>query len=61
MSKGRHAFKETDVTRAIRAWKKAGLGDPTVRITKDALELKSGEASQPSTAIIDGEATEVIL
>ena len=52
MSSGKHLFKETDVARALRAAKKAGVHDFTLRITEDALELRSGgEATQPSTVI----------
>ena len=46
MSKGNHAFKETEVARTIVAVRKAGLTDFTLRIvTRDGrtLEIKSGQ------------------
>lgn len=53
MSKGKHAFKETDVSRAIRAAHKAKLKDFTLRITGDAIEIKTSEATQPTTIDAD--------
>jgi hypothetical protein len=43
MSKGKQAFKETDVARAHRAAQKANLRNYTLRITRDALEFRVGE------------------
>jgi hypothetical protein len=53
MSSGKHLFKETDVARALRAAKKAGVHDFILRITEDALELRGGqqEAEKPAADV----------
>jgi hypothetical protein len=61
MSKGKHSFKETDAARALRAALKAKLPNPVLRITRDGLEIRSGDSTPQSTTVIDAEATEVIL
>lgn len=49
LSKGKQAFKETDLARAIRAAQKAGLRDFTTRVTPTgAIEIESRATDSPS-------------
>ena len=47
MSKGKQAFKETDVARAHRATQRANIKNYTLRLTRDALEIRVGEQESP--------------
>jgi hypothetical protein len=50
MSQGRHAFKETTITRAIRAAKKAGLTNFIVRAGPVEIQCNSEAPSQEPPA-----------
>ena len=55
LSKGKQAFKETDVARLIRAAQKAGVRDFTARVTPaGAIEIET-RATEPSTKAIDAD------
>jgi hypothetical protein len=48
VSKGNHAFKETDVARAIRAAKKGGMNVGKLKITKQGeIEIEAAPPSAP--------------
>jgi hypothetical protein len=53
LSKGKQAFKETDVARALRAARKE-LTDFTLRITRDGICIET-RATEPSTKTIDAD------
>jgi hypothetical protein len=50
VSKGSHAFKESDVARAIRAAQKAGLNVSKFRISKQGeIEVEAGPPTAADT------------
>ena len=51
LSKGKQAFKETEVARALRAARKE-LSDFRLRITRDAIYIET-RATEPTTRVID--------
>lgn len=47
MSRGPHAFKQTDVTRALKAAKAAGVEIARIKINKDgAIEIDAGKPKE---------------
>jgi hypothetical protein len=53
LSKGKQAFKETDVARALRAARKE-LTDFTLNITRDGISIES-RATEPTTKVINAD------
>jgi hypothetical protein len=51
MSTNVHAFKETDLRRAIRSARAAGLDVIGIDITKEGVNLKTAEARKPEFII----------
>lgn len=47
MSKGAHAFKETDVARAIRAAQKTGLSVGRLKIKPGEIVIETGPPTTP--------------
>jgi hypothetical protein len=50
LSKGKQAFKETDLARAIRAAQRAGVSKFTARVTPGAIEIEI-HTTEPTTPI----------
>ena len=53
MPRGPARFKQSDLTRALRATKAAGVEVSRIKITKDGIEIDAGKPVKPTTDSTD--------